>query len=109
MSQTFSSFLFFFLTACHVLNLAALRERLPRPCPRLKSLLKLVTSNEASLVAQRVKHLSAMRKTRVRSLGREDTLEKEMVTHSGTLAWKFPWKEEPGRLQSEGSQRVGHD
>ena len=61
------------------------------------------------LVAQTVKHLSAMWETRVRSLGREDTLEKEMVTHSSTLAWKIPWTEEPGRLQSVGSQRVGHD
>ena len=50
-----------------------------------------------------------MRETRVRSLGREDPLEKEMATHSSTLAWKIPWKEEPGRLQSMGSQRVGHD
>ena len=47
--------------------------------------------------------------TQVRSLGREDPLEKEMATHSSTLAWKIPWTEEPGRLQSMGSQRVGHD
>ena len=45
----------------------------------------------------------------VQSLGREDLLEKEMATHSGILAWKIPWMEEPGRLQSMGSQRVGHD
>ena len=50
-----------------------------------------------------------MQETRVRSLGREDPLEKEMATHSSTLAWKIPWMEEPGRLQSVGSQRVGHD
>ena len=56
-----------------------------------------------------VKHLSAMQETRVRSLGREDPLEKEMTTHSSTLAWKIPWTEEPGRLQSMGSQRVRHD
>ena len=49
----------------------------------------------ASLVAQRVKHLPATRKTQVRSLGWEDALEKEMVTHSGTLAWKIPWMEKP--------------
>ena len=55
------------------------------------------------------KHLSAMWETRVRSLGWEDPLEKEMVTHSNTLAWKIPWTEEPGRLQSKGSQRVRHD
>ena len=47
--------------------------------------------------------------TRVRSLGREDPLEKEMVTHSSILAWRIHWTEEPGRLQSTGSQRVGHD
>ena len=63
----------------------------------------------ASLVAQMVKHLPAMRETRVRSLRQEDPLEKEMATHSGTLAWKIPWMEEPGRLQSLGSQRVGHN
>ena len=56
-----------------------------------------------------VKHLSAMLETRVRSLGREDPLEKEMANHSSTLAWKIPWTEEPGRLQSMGSQRFGHD
>ena len=63
----------------------------------------------ASLVAQRLKRLPSMRETRIRSLGREDPLEKEMATHSSTLAWRIPWKEEPGRLQSMGSQRVGHD
>ena len=60
-------------------------------------------------MAQRVKCLPVMQETRVRSLGREDPLEKEMETHSSTLAWKIPWTEEPGRLQSMGSQRVGHD
>ena len=63
----------------------------------------------ASLVAQTVKHLPTMRETWVQSLGREDPLEKEMATHSSTLAWKIPWTEEPGRLQSMGSQRVRHD
>ena len=61
-----------------------------------------------SLVAQTVKCLPTMRETQVRSLGGEDPLEKEMATHSSTLAWKIPW-EEPGRLQSMGSQRIGHD
>ena len=56
-----------------------------------------------------VKHLPAMQETSVRSLGQEDPLEKEMVTHSSTLAWKIPWTEEHGGLQSMGSQRVGHD
>ena len=63
----------------------------------------------ASLVAQTVKRLSTMRETWVQSLGREDPLEKEMAIHSSTLAWKIPWTEEPGRLQSMGSQRVPHD
>ena len=62
-----------------------------------------------SLVAQMVKRLSTMQETRVQSLGQEDPLEKEMATHSRTLAWKIPWMEKPGRLQSVGSQRVGHD
>ena len=61
------------------------------------------------LVAQTVKRLSAMQETRVQSLGWEDPLEKEMATHSSTLAWKIPWTEEPDRLQSTGSQRVRHD
>ena len=63
----------------------------------------------ASLVAQRLKHLPPMRETWVRSLGQEDPLGKEMVTHSSILAWRIPWTEKPGRLQSTGSQRVGHD
>ena len=56
-----------------------------------------------------VKCLPAMQETRVRSPGQEDPLEKEMATHSSTLAWKIPWTEEPGRLQSMGLQRVRHD
>ena len=56
-----------------------------------------------------VKRLPAVQETQVQSLGREDPLEKEMATHSSTLAWKIPWMEEPGRLQSMGSQRVGHN
>ena len=56
-----------------------------------------------------VKHLPAMRETWVRSLGGKDPLEKEMATYSSTLAWKILWTEEPRRLQSMGSQRVGHD
>ena len=60
-------------------------------------------------MAQTVKCLYTMRETRVRALGWEDPLEKEMAVHSSTIAWKIPWTEEPGRLQSMGSQRVGHD
>ena len=64
---------------------------------------------KASLVAQTVKHLSTMWETQVWSLGQEDPLEKEMAIHSSTIAWKIPWTEEPGRLQSMGSQIVWHD
>ena len=56
-----------------------------------------------------VKHLPTMRETQVQSLGQEDPLEKEMAPHSNILAWKIPWTEEPGRLQSMGLLRVGHD
>ena len=63
----------------------------------------------AFLLAQMVKNLPAMQQTRVRSLGREDPLEKDMAPHSSTLAWRIPWIEEPGRLQSMGSRRVRHD
>ena len=60
-------------------------------------------------VAQMVKRPPAMRETRVQFLGWKDPLEKEMAIHSSILAWKIPWTEEPDRLQSMGSQRVGHD
>ena len=68
-----------------------------------------ITCFFTSLVAQTAQHLPAMRETWVRSLGQEDALEKEMATHSSTLAWKTPWMEESGGLQSMGPQRVGHD
>ena len=60
-------------------------------------------------MAQTVKRLSTMQETRLRSLGWEDPLEKEMVAHSSILVWKIPWTAEPGRLPSMGSQRVGHN
>ena len=60
-------------------------------------------------MAQTVKRLPAVWEPRVQSLGWEDPLEKEMATHSSILAWRIPWMVEPGRLQSMGSQRVGHD
>ena len=63
----------------------------------------------ASLVAQMVKNLPTMRETWVQSLSWEDPLKKGMATHSSILAWRIPWTDEPGRLQSMGSQRVGHD
>ena len=67
------------------------------------------SSWRASLVAQMVRRLPTRWETWVRSLGQEDPLEKEMATHSSKLAWKILWTEEPGRLQSTGSQRAGHD
>ena len=77
------------------------------------SLLSLVFSlfwfTTAFFVAQRLKCLPGMQETWVWSLGWEDPLEKEMATHSSALAWRIPWREEPGRLQSMGLQRVGHD
>ena len=69
----------------------------------------MIHYTHASLVAQRLKHLLPMWEARVRSLGWEDPLEKEMVTHCSILAWRIPWTEGPGRLQSTGSQRVGHN
>ena len=76
-------------------------------CTFFPHVFALVT--RASLVAQMVQRLSAMLETRVLSLGWEDPLEKEMATHSNILAWKIPWTEEPGALQSMGSLGVGHD
>ena len=70
---------------------------------------KLLLYAQTSLVAQTVKRLSTMRETQVWSLGWEDPLEKEMAIHSSSIAWKIPWTEELGRLQSMGLERVGHD
>ena len=64
---------------------------------------------ENSLVAWLVKNLPAMQETWVQFPGQEDALEKGMATHSSILAWRIPWTEEPGRLQSMGLQRAGHD
>ena len=67
------------------------------------------THTHTSLVAQMVQNLPTMQETQVRSLGQEDPLEKEMATHSSILAWKISWAEKPGRLQSMGSQTIGHN
>ena len=67
--------------------------------------INIYTLTRASLVAQTVKRLPATQESRVQSLGQEDPLEEEIATHSSTLAWKIPWTEDPGRLQSMGSQR----
>ena len=71
--------------------------------------MKIKSFSRTSLVTQRLKRMSTMWETRVQSLVWEDSLEKEMAIHSSTISWKTPWTEEPGRLQSTGSQRVGHD
>ena len=63
----------------------------------------------ASLAARVVKSPPAVHKTQVRSLGREDPWRRELAAHSSTAAWRIPWREGPGALQSMGSQRVGHD
>ena len=76
---------------------------------RSGSFCRVLQAKVTSLVAQMVKRLPTMRETRVWTLDWEDLLEKEMATHSSILAWKIPWTEEPLRLQSMGSQRVGHD
>ena len=68
-----------------------------------------VQQSELAMVAQRLKRLPVMWETRVQSVGWEDSLEKEMATHSSVLAGRIPWTEEPGWLQSMGSQRVRHD
>ena len=60
-------------------------------------------------MAQTVKRLPTMQETWIRSLGQEDLVEKETATHSSILAWEIPWTEEPSRLQSMGSQKMGHD
>ena len=78
-------------------------------CLKFSSFFLFPYTHRASLVAQMVKRLPAMRESRVRSLGWEDPLGMEMETHSSTLAWKIPWIEEPGGLQSKGFQRVGHN
>ena len=80
-----------------------------RYCQRWGSLLMENHCFEASLVAQRLKCLPPMQETQVQSLGWEDPLEKEMAIHSSILAWRIPWIEEPGGLQSMGSQRVRHN
>ena len=85
------------------LLLCSFRPVIPPSVSLFTSLLR------SSLVAQMVKRLPTIQETWVGSLGREDLLEQEMATHSSILAWKIPWTEEPGRLQSTGSQRVGHD
>ena len=88
-----------------VRNERTCKNYLLRAWPRVK----FMTNDFTSPVAHMVKNLPVMWETQFRSLGQEDPLEKEMATHSSTLAWNIPWTEEPGRLQSMGSQKVRHD
>ena len=90
-------------------NLKVPPYKIKHICVLIEGTVDICVGLWASLVAQTVKHLSAVLETGVRSLGEEDPLEKEMATYSSTLAWKIPWTEEHGGLQSMGSQRVGHD
>ena len=85
-----------------------LRSKLILGTPLFHLCLLTKVSHKASQ-SEGVKSLPAMQETRVRSLGQEDPLEKGMDTHSSMLAWRVPWTEEPGRLQSMGLQRIGHD
>ena len=88
----------------------SLTSKLRSLCPILSTQIALFYPLRGpSLVAQSVKDMPVVQETRVRSLGWEDPLEKEMATHSRILAWTIPWTEEPGGLQSMGSQRVRHD
>ena len=115
--MTFMSFFFSGLTAIFVTSRTVLNRSVERDnpyfIPNLRENNCLSTFDIilvwASLVAQAVKNLRAMQETHTQSLGLEDPLEKEMATHSSILAWKIPWTEEPGGLQSIGLQRVGHD
>ena len=96
-------------TQVRVLLLWAWLSSLVKTATIKQSYLDLVSDIGTSLLAHTVKHLPTMQETWVQSLGQEDLLEKEIETHSSSLTWKIPWTEEPGGLQSMGSQRVGHD
>ena len=88
---------------------SSLRARFWLANQKSQNLELYLIQRRTSLVVQMVKNLPAMKETWVRFLGQEVPLEKGMATHSSILAWKIPWPEEPGGLQSMGSQRVGHD
>ena len=101
-----------FNISCLILLCLSLRKKKSLPFSYTKIFICIclhVCLLSLSLVAQMVKHLLTRWETWVQSLGQDDPLEKEMATHSSTLAWKIPWTEEPGRLQSMGLQRVRHD
>ena len=93
-------------SVCVCVEFSNLSQKSQWSCKNFK---KKWTKWKFKVVAQTVKRLSTMRETRVRSLGQEDPLEKKMAIHSSTIAWRIPWTEKPGRLQSMGSQKVRHD
>ena len=97
------------LVAYYILPFLYLLQTISLVYQQWLHLLSSSTIYVSSLVAQMVKRLPVMQDTPIWSLGWEDPLKKEMATHSSTLAWKIPWMEEPGGLQSTGSQRVWHD
>ena len=92
-----------------VRRLTIINQKEARFCTRKLTVLKFNMERKASLVAQTVKRVPAMRESWLRFLGREDPLEKEMAIHSSTLAWRIPGTAEPGGLPSMGSHRVGHN
>ena len=90
-------------------GLEGAKTPLPLRSPENRLFHRYLLITGASLVAQTVKNLLVIQETQILSLSRKDALEKEMAMHSGFLALRIPWTEEPGRLQSMGSLRVGHD
>ena len=103
--QSFHATLWFF--SPHQISLELIRPYIPSNM--FFFFFYFIVPKQTSLVAQMVKRPSTMREIWVRSLGQEDTLEKEMATHSSTITWKILWMEDPDRLQSTGLQRVGHN
>ena len=102
-------FWFFYLMTLAFVGLYTIGLKHHRPKAQQYCNCPVSRLKRASLIAQLVNYLPAMQDTRVWFLGQEDPLEKEMATHSGILAWRIPWTEEPGGLQSMGLQRVGHN
>ena len=105
-------FMYYLVSHLFSHHLSAEQEKKRLGCKLIKMFIIFVLPFQwvgASLVAQRLKRLPPMQETQVQSLGQGDPLERETVTHSSILAWRIPWMEKPGRLQSTGSQRVGHD
>ena len=101
-----TALILFALREIRVWNYKSVPFSLP---PLVYTCLWVFKISQASLMAWMMKNLPVLQETEVRSLGQEDPLEKGMASHSSILAWRTPWTEEPGGLQSTGLQRVGHD